>query len=97
MAKWADYAITSVHYNQTHDRIVAVMVRTDTGDTLENPQEISRNTVVTMISNGHTFITATKGSDGKWKAGSKVLVMGKFITTKPNETTKDNLGELPEF
>lgn len=56
-----------------------------------------RSTVIANITAGHVYHTWFI-KNGKWIKG--VLVKktsnGKFITTDPNCTTKDNLGNLPD-
>jgi len=58
--------------------------------------------VVSDLNSGDTYITIIfENSKNVWKIGEEVQTkkVGSniFITTDPNETTKDNLGELPEY
>lgn len=42
--------------------------------------------------------TAIKNIQDKWSIGAKVGLYGEgYITTDPNEKSRDNLGNLPEF
>jgi hypothetical protein len=53
-----------------------------------------------MINTGYSFITMTLGMNG-WKKGQLIKVVKingtNFIKTYTDQTTTDNLGELPEF
>lgn len=42
--------------------------------------------------------TAIKNIEGRWSIGAKVGLYGDgYITTDPNEKSRDNLGNLPEI
>ncbi len=101
MAKWADYVITAVRFNDKHTHIDRVRAHKDNGESLEAPQEYTRQTVVTAINDGLTFVTAFKASDGQWKKGEEVFIVHihgtAYIKTKRDNTTRDNLDNLPEF
>jgi hypothetical protein len=101
MAKWADYVITEVKFNEKHTHIDKVRAREDNGDTLGSPQEYARQDVVKAINNGSTYVTAFKSNDGKWTKGEDVFVIKingtDYIKTKRDDTAKDNLDNLPEF
>lgn len=101
MAKWADYVITEVRFNDKHTHIDKVRARKDNGESLETPQEYARQTVVKAINDGTTFVTAFKTNDGKWTKGEDVFVIQingtDYIKTKRDNTAKDNLDNLPEF
>jgi hypothetical protein len=101
VAKWADYVITDVKFNEKHTHIDKVKARKDSGETLESAQEYARQIVVKAIDNGTTFATAFKTNDGKWKKGEEVFVIeingANYIKTKRDNTPKDNLDNLPEF
>ncbi|EEE0456077.1 TPA: DUF3892 domain-containing protein [Raoultella ornithinolytica] len=60
----------------------------------------SRKFISDLISMGKaSFMTVVKNSStGKWNLGAKVEAMGDgYITTDPNKTKLDNLGNLPKF
>ncbi len=101
MAKWADYVITAVRYDSTHDRIIKVKVMEDNGETLHSPSEMTRQTVISNIDEGRMFVTAQKNKEGKWNKGAKVIIVRinyvDYIKTVSNNSEKDNLEELPEF
>lgn len=103
MTKWADYLISSVHYNTTHSQIIEVKTR------LHKPTGISksiiikkRSEVVSDLNSGKTYVTITYNKiKNTWHRGedvqTKKVENDVFVTTDPNETTKDNLGELSEY
>ena len=73
MAKWADYGISKVRYNDDHDRIIKVMVHPDKGDAIGEAKEYSREAVADAIdSHRATFVTILKDTDGKWQRGEDV-------------------------
>ena len=61
------------------------------------PIKHPRSTVINNIDAGHTYYTWFF-KNKKWNKGSQVQKTpdGKFITTNPNNTIKDNLGDLPD-
>ena len=101
MAKWADYCISEVSYNSEHTHIVKVSAREDKGDSLGSPSDWTRSQVVSALETNKTFITVTKGNDGKYIKGEDVRIITvngvKYIRTDANSTAADNLGNLPEF
>ena len=99
MAKWADYLISAVRYDVEHNHIITVRRHLDMGDNVANPNIINRNIVANDLKNGKSYKTIYKDNQGKWKQGEDVRLIGStgFITTDPNKTTRDNLGNLPEF
>jgi len=101
MAKWADYGISKVRYDEERTHIVKVKVREDRGDKLGPAEEWARKQVVSAIEGGTTFVTILEGSDGKWKKGQEVHIITvkgvKYIRTDQNAEASDNLENLPEF
>ncbi len=101
MAKWADFLISAVKYNNDHTHIIGVKQRIDKGDKVSSADEVSRMTVATNLKNNYSYMTIYTSNDDKWKKGEEVRIIkvgaSEFITTDPNETKKDNLGKLPEF
>jgi Protein of unknown function (DUF3892) len=101
MAKWADYVITEVRFNERHTHIDKVRAHEDNGETLGSAREQARLDVVKAINNGTTFVTAFRSNDAKWQKGEDVFVIGingaDYIKTKRDNTAKDNLDNLPEF
>lgn len=100
MAKWADYCISRVRYNEKHSHIVKVEAMPDNGENLGTKVEFTREDVVAKIDRGTTFVTVTS-NDGKWKKGEDVRIVRingvKYIRTDQNQKESDNLGALPEY
>lgn len=100
MAKWADYLIFTVRYNEKHSHIIKVKTYTDSGNGLKDPYIENRDTVISKLKKGNEYCTIRK-RNGDWAKGEKVhkiVIKGKeYIRTDKNETEKDNLGNLPEF
>lgn len=100
MAKWADWCVTAVGYNEDKSRIVEVEVRPDTGDTIGSASRKTRQRVIEDIERGVSFNTIFL-TEGKWTRGAMVEVVvingQKFLRTDRNQRTADNLGALPEF
>jgi len=72
----------------------------DNGESLEVPQEFTRQTVVKAINDdGITFVTAFKSNDGQWRKGEDVFIVHihgvAYIKTKRDSTTRNNLDNLP--
>ena len=99
--KWADYLISAVRYNDAETHIEMVRVHEDQGDRVGAPTTWERSSVVASLEAGSTFMTITKGSDGKWTPGARVGIVTvrgtKYIRTDADATPEDNLGSLPRF
>ena len=100
MVKWAHLLISAVKYKSDHTHIIQVKQHEDSDAQVGSAQIASRQTVVSNIKAGYTY--ATIYSDGgKWKFGQRVIIDPvngiEYIKTLADRTTKDNLGELPEF
>lgn len=100
MAKWADYGVFRVKYNQSHSAIVEVEVKPDLGEQFGSAQKMSRATVVQAIGRGQSFVTV-RSKDGKYVKGESVHVVpihgANYLRTNHNALAQDNLGELPEY
>ncbi len=101
MAKWADYYISAVHYDNEHSHIETVRVHSDIGGLIGGFAVWSREAVVSNIQVGYSFITIRKGPDNTWLRGEDVRIVRingiDYLRTDNNSTTSDNLGKLPEF
>lgn len=100
MVQWANFLISAVKYNSDHTHIIQVQQHQDSDKQAGPAQIVSRQTVVSNIKAGFTYVTVYSDG-GQWKRGQRViidLVSGiEYIKTLADQTTKDNLGELPEF
>jgi Protein of unknown function (DUF3892) len=101
MTKWADYLISAVSFNYAHTHIDKVRAHVDNGDSVGTAKDYDRQTVVSAIEKGTTFMTIFKGTDGQWKKGMAVFIVPiggvKYIKTVADNTKVDNLDNLPEF
>ncbi len=103
MAKWADYLISAVRYveTKTTKHISHIKVHRDLGDSVGESEIWSREDVVNAIDLNSTFITIFEDGNNTFKKGAeveKIRINNEwFITTEPDQTKKDNLGNLPEF
>ena len=100
----ADFCITAVQYNKDRSHIEFVEVREeiDRGGQHRigvNPRIVTRAFVADLIRRRNaSFQTRTRTTDNAWKKGADVHVIeGEYLTTDKNSTTRDNLGNLPEF
>lgn len=100
MAKWADFGVFRVKYDDDHRAIQEVEVSPDLGEKFGPRQRMSRAGVVTAIEKGQTFVTVYS-RDGKSTKGEDVRVVvidgRKYLRTDNNSTKADNLGALPEY
>lgn len=101
MAKWADYLVTAVRYNEERTHIDVVTVHEDKGDSMGPATSQTRSWVVSARTQGLTFITAPQADNGKYVKGAFVEIIKvngeKFLRTDANAKARDNLGNLPEF
>ncbi|CUR52817.1 conserved protein of unknown function [Nitrosotalea devaniterrae] len=101
MTKWADYLISHVRYNVNHPHIDQVWQREDINDKITNGNSALRSTVVSNIKAGLKYATITKNSNGNWDFGQYIIIDRvngiDYIKTKADNTTSDNLGNLPTF
>lgn len=97
-----DFYISAIRMDSTGKHIEYVKTHKKTSDTSLDPTGSinSRKFVGELISTGKiVFHTVTwNSSTKKWEIGAKVEVMPNgYITTDPNRTICDNLGNLPTF
>ena len=93
MVDMAEYAIICVVNSTNPEHIHHVGIYTKGTEPITH----LRATVIANIDAGHTYYTWFS-ENGKWKKGALVQKTpnGKFITTDPNNITKDNLGNLSD-
>jgi hypothetical protein len=101
MTKWADYAISDVHFNERHTHIDRVKARVDNVDTIGAAADHARADIISAIRQGVTYVTIFKSSDDKWKKGQPVYIIKvngtEYIKTVDNGKPVDNLDNLPEY
>lgn len=95
----ADFCITAVRYNAQGEHIEFVKVCEEKADSLGLERIVSRAFVADLIRLGKaTFQTRTEVVSGRWRIGATVHVIeDDYLTTDPNYTKRDNLGNLPLF
>lgn len=96
----SDFYISAIRMDSTGQHIEWVKTHKVTNKTFDNSGSVnSRKFVGELISTGKiSFKTIVKNSAGTWNIGAKVEVMSDgYITTDPNKTKRDNLGNLPTF
>ncbi len=101
MAKWVDFGISAVSYNEKRTHIEKVRVRVYNGETFGPGVVITRELVVKEIHNEKTYATILKTDEGGWRKGQDVHIITvsnkEYLRTDANKTGKDNLENLPEF
>ena len=99
--KWADYWISQVRFNEKHTHIDSVRIHPDNVDNFWPPTQHSRKDIVDAIKKPITFVTITKDAEGKWQKWQSVFIISigwvEYIKTVSDNTTNDNLDNLPEF
>ena len=102
MALWGNFAITGVRYDEGHSFINNCQVRKYHDSVLDTPETLSRQTIISSIKMGKTYVTAIKSpSSGKWECGADVEIVNiegiDYLRSDRNRTRKDNLENLPEI
>jgi len=102
MAKWADYLVSKVRYNEEHQHIDQIKVHEDDGSENVTASTIwNRNDLILKIKKGNKAVTIYKDENGSYKKGDTIEVVSienhEYIKTVGDKIKKDNLGELPEF
>ena len=101
MAKWADYCISAVSYDEKHSHINKLRVHECFEKGIATGAVWKREIVVSKIEDGCSFITVKKGTGGKWMPGEDVRKIRinhtDYVRTDNNSSTSDNLSSLPEF
>lgn len=97
-----DFYISAIKMDSNNQHIEWVKTHKKTGDnSLDSTGSVnSRKFVAELIKSGKVLIkTVTwNSSSQKWTIGAKVEATDSgYITTDPNKTKLDNLGNLPKF
>ena len=97
MARWADYLISQVSYDQDHI-ITKVMQHRDIGNKISGGEIVDRNVIATNLGHGAKYMTVF-GDLGKIRVGKNVRYYrayeDHYIRIDDNKVMTDNLGELP--
>lgn len=96
----ADYGIFAVQYDQEHNHIIQVKAAFDHKTFFGPLSDLQRQNVINLIKGGITFVTVYKEGIN-FRRGEDVRIVRinniEYIRTDNNNTTKDNLGNLPEY
>jgi len=99
MAKWADYLISQVSYDQNH-LITKVKRHRDNGNTISEGEVIDRNIVADNLGHGTSYMTIYSAL-GKIRIGKNVRYFRAYehhyIRVDNNKVSSDNLDDLPQL
>ena len=97
MAKWADYLISQVLYDQNHI-ITKVKQHRDIGNKISGGEIVDRDAIANNLGHGVKYMTVYGGL-GKIRMGKNVRYFQAYehhyIRIDNNKVMTDNLGELP--
>ena len=98
MAKWADYLISQVSYDQNH-LITKVKQHRDNGSTISEGEIVDRHIIADNLGHGNSYMTIY-GDLGKIRIGKNVRYFRAYehhyIRIDNNKVSTDNLGDLPQ-
>ena len=99
MAKWADYLISQVLYDQNHI-ITKVKQHRDIGNKISGGEIVDRDAIANNLGHGVKYMTVY-GDLGKIRMGKNVRYFrayeDHYIRIDDNKVMTDNLGELPSL
>ena len=99
MAKWADYLISQVSYDQDHI-ITKIMQHNDIGNKISSGEIVDSDVIATNLGHGAKYMTVF-GDLGKIRMGKNVRYFrayeGHYIRIDNNRVTTDNLGQIPQL
>jgi len=97
MAKWADYLISQVLYDQNHI-ITKVKQHRDIGNKISGGEIVDRDVIANNLGHGVKYMTIYSDL-GKIRIGKNVRYFRAYeyhyIRTDNNKVSSDNLGDLP--
>jgi hypothetical protein len=97
----ADFYIEKVRYSKSHNRIMWVSVRQDSGEKLGGAYNMVRKQMVSLIREGKQFMTIVRNPAGKYRKG-KVLNVTRvkgidYLRTDEDPIATDKLEDIPEY
>jgi len=99
MAKWADYLISQVLYDQNHI-ITKVKQHRDIGNKISGGEIVDRDAIANNLGHGVKYMTVY-GDLGKIRMGKNVRYFrayeDHYIRTDGNKVMSDNLGDIPHL
>ena len=99
MAKWADYLISQVSYDQNHI-ITKVKQHRDIGNEMGDGEIVDRDVIAGNLGHGVKYMTVY-GDLNKIRMGKNVRYFrayeDHYIRTDGNKVMSDNLGDIPHL
>ena len=99
MAKWADYLISEVSYDSKH-RIKSALRHKDTGTDIEEPEIVTRVSILDDLRRGVSYCTMFSGVD-TWTRGDRIRLhrvgARHSLRIDRNKVDFDNLGTILEM
>jgi len=99
MAKWADYLISQVSYDQNHI-ITKVKQHRDIGNEMGDGEIVDRDVIAGNLGHGVKYMTVYGGLD-KIRMGKNIRYFrayeGHYIRTDGNKVMSDNLDDIPNL
>ena len=101
MTNWGNYGISAVKYNSKGTHIDQVQIHQNINGGVGNVEYWLRERVVSALKNNYVVITLPRNSEGGLTIGAQVIIDRingiEYIKTVRDNTTHDNLGNLPRF
>ena len=99
MAKWADYLISQVSYDQNHI-ITKVKQHRDIGNKMADGEIVDRDVITDNLGHGAKYMTVY-GDLNKIRMGKNIRYFrayeGHYIRTDDNKVMTDNLDDIPNL
>ena len=98
MAKWADFLISKVNYDENH-KIQNAIRHEETPNGITHGSPVDRSTIVADLRHGRSYSTIYSGNES-WRRGQNLRVFslrGKhYVRIDGNNVNIDFLGDIPE-
>ena len=98
MAKWADFLISKVNYDENH-KIQNAIRHEETPKGITPGSSVDRSTIVADLRHGRSYSTIYSGNES-WRRGQNLRVFslrGKhYVRIDGNNVNIDFLGDIPE-
>lgn len=96
-----NYLISAVQFDVAERHIVKARLHIDGGASTTRGVEMPRATILLFLERGHSLSTILTGRDGRFKRGSKVMLVEvdgeRFMRTAAGAVAADDLGDLPRI
>ncbi len=102
MSNTYDYYVSAVNYNSDNTHIQELKVHKVENGKFDpsKSEKMTRPKVIDLMNSKKTFITIVKKSENEWKFGAVLEIFPvttEYLKTKKDNSTKDNLENLPGF